>query len=296
MTGMRGEFEAAKRYQAGGVRMKAMARQNPEAMAARVPSVIADMMERWRFDTSPPVPRDLVEATATLDRINLYGAFGDLLDRIDGYADDSALSPDELARKVCTVGAEALEVFESSQLHTLQQVRASAEAHGTGEAAREARDVEARHLAAHLATRISLHTNRRLAKCLDEIREQHEPPSRERFRALMSELYAEASEVWNEHHRTDHRLRATASHVARKIERRLRPGPNEEMQLATFVEREAALQRARDAGLTPREYELCRFFIENRTAKNADAARALGVAVGTVKSLKARIKKRIHAA
>lgn len=296
MAGMQDAFEAAKKYQASGVSIEALARQNPEAMAARVPPVIADMMERWRFDTPPPVPCDLVEATATLDRINLYGAFAELLDRIDGYADDPALSPEELARKVCAVGVEALEVFESSQLHTLQQVRASAEAHGPEEAASFARDIEARHLAAHLATRISLRTNRRLAGLLDDIREQHEPPSRERFKALMGELYAEASEVWNEHHRTDRRLRATRDAVAKKIERRLRPGPPDEVELATFAEREALLRKARDAQLTPREHELFTFLIENPTAKNADAARALGVATGTVKSLKARIKKRIHAA
>ncbi len=296
MVGMGEEFEAAKRYQAGSARIKAMARQNPGEMATRVPAAIADMMDRWRVDTPLPVPGDLVEATALLDRINLYGAFGELLRRVTGYADDPSLSSEELAEKVCEVGVQAFEVFESSQLHTLQQIRVLAESSDSEEAARGARDAEARRLAAHLATRISLRTHRRLAGLLDDIREQHESPSRERFKALMGELYAEASEVWNEHHNTDLGLRATRSAVVKKIERRLRTAPPAEMELAVFAEREVLLQKARAARLTPREHELFRFFIENPSAKNADAARALGLAPGTVKSLKARIKKRIHAA
>ncbi len=91
MAGMRDAFEAAKRYQAGGERIRAMDRQDPEEMAARVPAVIAEMMEGWRLDTLPPVPGDLVEATDLMNRIDLYGAFGELLNRVAGYADDPAL-------------------------------------------------------------------------------------------------------------------------------------------------------------------------------------------------------------
>ncbi|MDQ3658818.1 MAG: hypothetical protein M3338_03985, partial [Actinomycetota bacterium] len=244
MPGMGDEFEAAKRYQSNAARIRDAFRQDPEAMAANVPAVIAEMMERWRFGEHEPAPRDLVEATAMLDRINLYGAFGELLRRIDGYADDRTLSAGELAEKVCAVGVEALEVFESSQLHTLQQVRAWAE--DDPEAAAVARDIEARHLSAHLATRISLspnrrRSNRRLAAMLDEIREQHEAPSRERFKALLRELYAYASETWDDHHNIDLRLRATRSAVVKKIEQRLRPEPPE-IELAAFADREALLE------------------------------------------------------
>ncbi len=41
--------------------------------------------------------------------------------------------------------------------------------------------------------------------------------------------------------------------------------------------------------MPPREHELFRFFVDNPGATNAEAAQALGVAVGTVKSLKYRI-------
>ena len=66
-----------------------------------------------------------------------------------------------------------------------------------------------------------------------------------------------------------------------------------ELELAAFADREtreAALQRGRDAGLTPREMEFYRFFIENPTAKNSEAADHFRVSVGTVKKIKHRIK------
>jgi DNA-binding CsgD family transcriptional regulator len=67
-------------------------------------------------------------------------------------------------------------------------------------------------------------------------------------------------------------------------------------QLAAFADREAILARARAAGLPPREYELLRVFIDNPGATNAEAGRRLGIAVGTVKSLKHRIKNTLGAA
>jgi DNA-binding CsgD family transcriptional regulator len=61
------------------------------------------------------------------------------------------------------------------------------------------------------------------------------------------------------------------------------------MGLAAFADREALLKRGRDAGLPPREYELYKFFVDNPGATNVEAAQRLGVALGTVKSLKHRI-------
>jgi DNA-binding CsgD family transcriptional regulator len=61
-------------------------------------------------------------------------------------------------------------------------------------------------------------------------------------------------------------------------------------ELAEFANREMALKRGRDAGLPPREYELYKFFVDNPRSTNVQAAQTLGIAVGTVKSLKHRIK------
>jgi DNA-binding CsgD family transcriptional regulator len=61
-------------------------------------------------------------------------------------------------------------------------------------------------------------------------------------------------------------------------------------ELAKFANREINLKRGRDAGLPPREYELYKFFVDNLGSTNVQAAQTLGIAVGTVKSLKHRIK------
>jgi hypothetical protein len=67
--------------------------------------------------------------------------------------------------------------------------------------------------------------NRRLARTLDEICEHEKPTSRERFEALLRELYILAPEVLDEHHRTARQLRATRSAVVRKIERVFQHSP-----------------------------------------------------------------------
>ena len=63
------------------------------------------------------------------------------------------------------------------------------------------------------------------------------------------------------------------------------------------------LKRAREAGLTPREHELFRLvvgdterFFRNGKLDPAEAARELGLAVGTIKSLWSRIRKTLNAA
>jgi hypothetical protein len=160
-----------------------------------------------------------------------------------------------------------------------------------------------------LATRISLQKNKRLRRALDEVRGHEKPAKRERFESLLRELYISAPEVWAENHRTDWRLRATRSEVARRIERQSeRPSaqPTEEIELAEFADREnreMLLKLANRRGLPPREYELFslavnnpkRFMRSNGKLNHREAAEELGVAVGTVKSLWSRIKKTLLA-
>jgi hypothetical protein len=171
-----------------------------------------------------------------------------------------------------------------------------------GEAARFAKDALATQLAGRLATRISVRTNKPLAKGLDDIREHNKPVRRERFEALLRELYALAPGDWMNHHVTDWQLEATRGAVVKKIERRQTPRA-EEVELATFAEWEDLLKRARDAGLIPREYELFSLvlgdpkrFLRRSGGLNCDeAARELGVAGGTIKSLWSRIRETLAA-
>lgn len=304
---LQASFEDAEGDRESVQLVKKLSRKEPEELAVRIVAAIPRQMEElretaaggWGVDIADPdaltgtgvESRGLPEDVSLMAHINLYHGLAELLRRLDGYAVE--LSRAELIVKVCEVGVEVVEMIESSKLHTLQQIRAWAEVHCTEEAAGVARDAEARYLAGHLTTRISMQ-NGRLRAALDEIRDHKKPARRERYEVLLRELYVLAPGVWADHHRTDLGLSATRTATVKKIEQGVTSAA-EETELATFANREALLQKARDAGLTPREYELFEFFIENPTARNADAARALGVAEGTVKSLKNRIKNRIDA-
>ena len=182
-----------------------------------------------------------------------------------------------------------------------------------------ARDVLAKRLAGHLATRTSM-INLRLARGLDELRVRKKPQSRERLDVLLRELYDRAPEAWDQRHRTDWRLRATRNAVLKKIEQRLPPReykqveltplteshartPDEtelaeEVELAAFAEFQAVLKRGKEAGLPPRERELFALvtgdpehFLRNGKLDHGEAAREMGLANGTIKSLWSRIRK-----
>jgi DNA-binding CsgD family transcriptional regulator len=309
---LRAKFEVARDFRDKIERIKAMSR---EATAISFAHSIPDWMEecraeaaaKWHIDIADRGalgdahldPRNLVEVTALLNRVNIYYALGELLGRIKEHADDPSLSAKVLAEKVCDIGIETLEILESAKLHMLQQIRIYAESYSSKEAAQMARNVEAQYLAGHLATRISLSRNRRLAKALDDTRKYDGPTSRERFKALLRELFIEAPQIWNERHNTDWRLRATRNAVVRKVEQRLSarpPSPTEETELATFAVREALLKRGREAGLPPREYELLKLLVEKPKISSREAGQRLGLSAGAVRTLKVRINRTLGVA
>lgn len=293
--------------------LKGAAERNPTETAALAREVIPVLMDQNRANAAqlcevdvadPDWSRDPVwqEKAAHLDFLDLamvyqignnYLVFEQCEKAIADLDSDASLPEEDRAAKICETVVSTFEALSAAWLHELAELRAWV-CFSDGEdskAAQLAKDEEGRRLAGHLATKISLGRNLRLAKALDEIRERNKPASRERFEALLRELYVEAPPVWAERSSTDWQLRATRSTTLKKIEGRDRQGPSVETELAAFAEREALLRKARDPNLTPRENELVRFFIENLSATNADAARALGIKEGTVKSLKARIKK-----
>jgi hypothetical protein len=150
------------------------------------------------------------------------------------------------------------------------------------------------YLTTHVATHTSLRINGRLRARMKELRADDESG----FSRLLKELPAEVLAAYRERDFGWGNLMDVRTEAARSLEKagaktEMRPQTQE---LATFAEREALLKKARLAGLTAREHELFKFFLENRRASNADAARALGVAEGTIRSLKSRIKKAIYAA
>lgn len=250
---------------------------------------------------------DWVKKAASLDPLDLlmvyqigngYLVFERCREEIADLDSDATLSKEQREAKICEAVLSVFEDLAAVWLHGLAELSALAcfSDGGDSKAAQVAKDEEGRRLAGYLATKISLGRNLRAAKALNEIREHNKPPRRERFEALLRELYVEAPKVWAERSSTDRHLRATRSATLKKIEGRDRQEPSTTRELAAFAEREALLRRASDARLTPREHELFEFFIDNPTARNADAARTLNIAVGTVKSLKSRIAKRLRTA
>src|SRR5215207_1563561 len=292
---------------------KKLAKQDPAATAAAVCELIPYHMRRVRTQAceaygvdiaregweeqfkkhhrSSAAEAALAEAGLLLMLANLYVVFSWCQTKLAAIAADRSLSDEEQAVKACEVAVEAMRGVEQAYLHNLQELRYQT----TGEAEKITKDELATRLAGDLATRISLRRNKRLAKALDDIRERNKPARLELFAALLRELYALAPRIWADLHVFDFQLEATRGTSVKEIEKRLRPEPPE-LELAAFADREALLERARDAGLTPREQELFWFFIANPGARNVDAARALDIAEGTVKSLRARIKKSLYAA
>jgi hypothetical protein len=157
----------------------------------------------------------------------------------------------------------------------------------------------AEFLTAHLATHTSLRRNFSLRAGIDERREEGES----RFARLLKELPAEALEAYDERPRSWGDLMDIRTEVARRLEKRDPPKWNAN-ELAAFADREELLKRGKDAGLTPREYQLFalvmrdpeRFLRRNYKLNHTEAAQAMGVAVGTTKSLWSRTKKKIFAA
>jgi hypothetical protein len=293
---------------------KNIAKQHPAEAAAAVshgiPLLMRDARERayesYGVDTAgqkwkeqfKQQHRTLVEATQLLMWANFYLALSWHKTKLDAYAADKSLSKQEREAKVCQTGIEALEATEAVLLHYLYELTAWAESTGgSDEVVKFARHAQAMRLAGHVATRTSLTINKRLAKALDAIREHNKPANRARFEALLRELYVLAPGVWDRHHSTDWQLQATRNAVVKKIEENGKPVP-QVLELARFANREALMKRARQAGLPPKEQELFRLvfgdpdrFLRNGKLNHSEAARELGVAVGTTKSLWSKIKR-----
>lgn len=307
---LQASFEAAKADRNGIENFKKLAKRDPAAAAAAVSKGIPLTMQRLRAQAFESYGVDIaregwkeqfkrkqhsgIEAGLLLLAANHYLVLLRCQTKLDAYAADVTLSKKERAVKVCEVGVEALRGIQSAYLHNLRELQYQT----SGEAEKFVKDELARRLAGFLAMRISTRVNRRLARALDDIREHNKPVKRERFEALLGELYVFGPEAWSEYHVTDWQLETTRSAVLKKIEQPQTPHV-EEAELAMFAhaEREALLLKlGRDAGLPPGEYELLKLLAANPKIPNREAADRLGKSVGTVKKLKHNIKKTLEAA
>ena len=283
-----------------------VAKRHPEAAAAVVSKLVPLFMERWRTQARDlhgvdiaardwevrfksqrqhgAAEASLAEAGLLLIRANYFLVFAWCKTKLDALAVDMTLSDEERAQKACEVGVEALRAIEQAFLHSLQELLLQT----SGEAEKLVMDELAVRLAGQLATRISLSKNKRLKRAVDDIRETNKPANRARFEALLQALYVTAPEGWAEHHANDWLLVDTRNASVKKIEKRHTPG-TEEVELATFAERETLLKRGRKAGLAPREYEIFKLFVTHPGIKYREVADILVVSVGTVSKGKSRI-------
>ena len=317
MSAMKGKLDAelhAAFEAAAGDRDKIeafrkLAKQDPGATAAAVSQLIPLFMEGYRTQAKESYGVDiaregwekqfkqkrhsLAEELHLLEIANRHLVFSWCQTKLGAYAADNSLSNEEWAAKVCEVGIEALRGTRAVSQHTLQELLDAS----SGEAARFVNSVLSPELAGELATRISVERHGRIRKALDDIREHNKPARRARLEALLRELYALAPEAWANHHVTDWQLEVTRSTVVKAIEQRQTPQAAED-ELASFADRQRLLKRGREVGLPPREYELFGLvmgdperFLRRGKLNHGEAAREMGLAEGTIKSLWSRIRK-----
>ena len=151
---------------------------------------------------------------------------------------------------------------------------------------------------AYFVAYTSLHTNKRLRKVIDELTEQNETL----FERIIKEVSGEVLAVWQEK-RTAWKgkyfqqadLMEMRNEVARRLEKRDNQPPAEE-ELARFASSEELLKLARDAGLTPQEFELYKLLITEPGLKYKEYCARLGISANHVGVLKTRIKNTLRAA
>jgi hypothetical protein len=163
---------------------------------------------------------------------------------------------------------------------------------------------------AYFVAHMSLRVNSRLRSAVEELRQEDET----QFEALVKVVASEVMDAWHtdlekrngQWFQPEDLLELRTDLVHRVESRIVASQENEVADLAAFVTREEnlkLLKQGREAGLPPREYELfClvmsepkRFFKKNSKLDHAEAAREMGLAVGTIKSLWSRVRKTLAA-
>jgi hypothetical protein len=225
-------FRDANKIRNAVDQFREQARKHPQQVAALIVKEIPEQRKRTREEIAASFGVDLsdaeelkgrysafsVEMAIVLQAFNLYRALSEFQRRIEAVVANTALSEEAQAAKICDLGVDVLHMQEANLLHTLHEIRKVAASHSDERGRRHAQEVEASRLAGHLATRISARYSR-LRKALDDIREHNKPPKRERFEALLRELFAQAPTVWADHHNDDLSLRVSRNAVVRQIER-----------------------------------------------------------------------------
>lgn len=288
------------------VAAKNQAREHPLEVARQVSEGIPAQMQRLRARAAELYGVDIASPEAALKafkvrdyggtenflcHLNMFSVYEECQQELEQHIKDSTLSAEECAAKICEVGAKMVEAVEAVSLHMDRERRVFFGTMGSEGAAKIAKNEEARRLAAHLATRISM-KNQTLARALDALREHKKSQSRERFEILLRELYIEAPQVWDEHHDSDLDLRITRNAAAKKIVRRSCGAQSAVTELAAFADKEELLRYAKTLRLGPQELEVFKLYIENPRLKYREIADKLGISTSQVGVIKHRINKK----
>lgn len=309
---IRRSFEAADKHRNVVAEIRKHARETPELLAMRIAEVVPRCLEEKQQIAAKAFGLDLADAQAIRAfeaksvvewqlvcwLASYYQVYSACLRLIKRYVEDANLTGTPFAQAVCEAFLEATERFLYTVVEDFDTLRTSLPRQDFPS------EELAKLLAGIAATRISLERNRRLRAAIDELREhsRQKTAQKERLEQLLNELVQEVLPVWDGIQHYPSSLNEVRTEAARRLEKphglqvHDKELPALETELATFAERERLLRRGRDVGLPPKEYKLFRYLVANPKATNAEAARELGVAVGTVKSLKARIKKTLEAA
>jgi hypothetical protein len=162
---------------------------------------------------------------------------------------------------------------------------------------------------AYFVAHMSLRVNSRLRSSVEELRQEDET----QFESLVKAVASEVMDAWrvdlekrNGQWFEPEDLLQLRTDLVRRVESSVAASrANEVADLSAFVDSEqtlALLKKGREAGLPPREYELFSLvmsdterFFKNDRLDHGEAAREMGLAVGTIKSLWSRVRKTLAA-
>lgn len=309
MGGMPQEFhadvkkthEAARRHRDKVEQIRRNAQESPELLAAKIMEVVPRRLlelqlvatrsfglnltsaEQVRsFETTSVVEWQLVSWLANQHQI--YSACLHLITR---YVEDPNLTGVRFARTVCEAFLEALERLLYTVALDFEWLQT------TLPGQQFANEELAKVLTGITATRISLHTNLRLRRQIDELREgsKQKTKKRERFEQLLLELPAAVLDAWEKAPHPVASLAAVRTEAAAKLESRAKVRP-EAAELAAFADREKLLTRVKALRLSPQELAVFELVTNNPRLKYREIADQLGMSTSQVGVIKSRIKKK----
>jgi DNA-binding CsgD family transcriptional regulator len=309
MSGMPPEFhagverahKAARRHREKVAQIRRNARETPELLAAE----IMEAVPRRLLELQVVATRDFGLELTSAEQIrsfaatsvaewqlvswlaNQYQMYSACLQLVTRYVEDPNLTGVRFARTVCEAFLEALERLLYAVALDFEQLRRMLPEQ------QFVSEELAKALTGITATRISLHTNLRLRKQIDELREgsKQKTKKRERFEQLLLELPTAVLDAWEKAPHPVVSLDAIRTEATAKLESRSKVRP-EAVELAAFADREILLKWTKALRLSPQEQKFFELITKDPTLKYREIADQLGISTSQVGVIKHRIKRK----